>query len=98
LERLRATAANGTRRIPRNGNIKAAYANLEPVETRTAPCSALKVVLETPTVKTRGPLKLISITRHLNDVLQEHGLRVGMRLVQSLQTTTANFNTRWWRI
>jgi secondary thiamine-phosphate synthase enzyme len=55
------------------------------------PTVALQLYLETILYKTRERLELINITRDLNEVVRQHGLKAGFIIVQSLHTTTAVF-------
>ena len=55
------------------------------------PTAALQWFLETIAYQTQERLELVNITRDINEVVQKHGLKAGMVIVQSLHTTTAVF-------
>src|SRR3989442_2073781 len=85
--------APGTARPDRQGHIRmsTAPAKTPRLVPELRPTAALQLYLETIIYKTRERLELINITRDLNEVVRQHGLKTGYVIVQSLHTTTAVF-------
>lgn len=62
------------------------------IEKPAAPkTGVVRLTLDTLRYRTRERLELINITKDLNEVVRNHGMKAGMLLVQSLHTTTAVF-------
>src|SRR5437660_12914844 len=85
--------APGTARSDRQGHIRmsTAPAKTPRLVPELRPTAALQLYLETIIYKTRERLELINISRDLNEVARQHGLKAGLLIGQSLHTTSADF-------